>query len=397
MVNATVIIIGSGLSGLTAAHRLLSLLPSLPSTSCVTVKVLEADGRAGGRLVSGERGGDLGAAWTWENDGNLRSLAEGLSVRVVPQQWRGKVATTGERDREAREGEVACGEGGSRFVGGASAVVDRLVTALSLSSVSLSLSSPVTAITYSSTTSKVGVTVTTPATVTTPSSSTVLSADCVIVAAPPHAIASSITFTPPLPPAVLSSMSRTQTWMHGTGKAVVTYDRPFWREEGYSGTAMGGDVFDVTWDNSYGEDGEGDGAVYAIAGFLKNGDGNGGGVEVTARGGGTLTGREDEQKNALEARVLESLVRWFGPEAGGGTVSTKTWTGSSLHGHGEHDRTASSHNYGLHKRHPGTDGRVVFAGTESEDENGHMEGAVKAGVRAAEEVGRVLGGLGGGK
>ena len=152
-----------------------------------------------------------------------------------------------------------------------------------------------------------------------------------------------------------------------THARAVTFDKPIWRTQGFAGTATGGGCFDITWDNSYND-------TYAIAGFLSNGDGG-----------------DDEQagffaqKRTLEERILDNMEAWYGPEGKSGVVATKTWNGESLYGHEGHERSARSHDYGRFKKHPLVD-NIIFAGTESEGEHGHMEGAVIAGLRAAKEV-----------
>ena len=88
----------------------------------------------------------------------------------------------------------------------------------------------------------------------------------------------------------------------------------------------------------------------------------------------------------------------FGPEAACyETIEIKTWNGEKEEGGGggggggifgvRAEQRGRHYNYGGLKGRtlPGLE-RVIFAGTESEAEHGHMEGAVKSGQRAARDL-----------
>ncbi|MFD1734447.1 FAD-dependent oxidoreductase [Deinococcus malanensis] len=63
-------------------------------------------------------------------------------------------------------------------------------------------------------------------------------AQAVIVALPPRLAEQTITFMPELPPALTQVLSDTSTWMGHAMKAVVRYERAFWRAQGLSGFAV---------------------------------------------------------------------------------------------------------------------------------------------------------------
>lgn len=199
--------------------------------------------------------------------------------------------------------------------------------------------------------------------VTVHSTAGAVSASAVVVAiAPQHRAA--IEFTPELPP---EHTTLTQLWPQGRlSKAYAAYDTPFWRAEGHSGEALSdtGPVF-ITFDVSPRSDGPG-----ILLGF------------VDAREFDALPA---EQRRA---RALDGFAALFGEQArtpidyldfswgteefspGGPTAATRpggwTSTGGAL-------------------REPV--GRVFWAGTETADAwTGFLDGAVRSGQRAADEV-----------
>lgn len=60
-VEADVVVVGAGLSGLTVAYRVLQ------TDSTARVHVVEARGRVGGRVLNTPNGHDLGGAWCWKD------------------------------------------------------------------------------------------------------------------------------------------------------------------------------------------------------------------------------------------------------------------------------------------------------------------------------------------
>jgi monoamine oxidase len=188
----------------------------------------------------------------------------------------------------------------------------------------------------------------------------------VIVAVPPP-IAGRIIYEPGL------SSKRDQLTqrmpMGSLMKAEAIYDKPFWREQGYNGQAIS-DVGPVkaTFDNS-----PPDGSVGVLMGFI-------GGTEA----------RVLMQKSAAEQQTaaLQSFANYFGDQAKSPrdyvqfNWTTETWNrgcpvsvlapGTLL-------------DFGEAIRRP--EGRIHWAGTETSTYwNGYMDGAVRAGERAAAEA-----------
>ncbi len=188
----------------------------------------------------------------------------------------------------------------------------------------------------------------------------------VIVAVPPP-IAGRIIYEPGL--SALRDQLTQRMPMGSLMKAEAVYDRPFWRDQGYTGQAIS-DVGPVkaTFDNS-----PPDGSVGVLMGFI-------GGTEA----------RQLTQKSPADqqAAALQSFANYFGDQAKSPRSyvqfnwTTETWNrgcpvsvlapGTLL-------------DFGEAIRRP--EGRIHWAGTETSTYwNGYMDGAVRAGERAAAEA-----------
>ncbi|KXO93076.1 Putrescine oxidase (plasmid) [Tsukamurella tyrosinosolvens] len=193
-----------------------------------------------------------------------------------------------------------------------------------------------------------------------------LTADEVVVAIPPT-LAGRIRYLPALPS---SRDGLTQQIPAGSViKVQVGYDRPFWREEGLSGFVISlDDAFNVVLDNS-----PQDASCGVLVGFLEG---------AHARAAERLTPAERRDL------VLGALVKYFGPQAAtpfdyvemdwcaeefsrgcyGGRLGCGVWT-----------------QYGHALAAPV--GRIHWAGAETASRwNGYMDGAIRSGRRAAEEI-----------
>jgi monoamine oxidase len=188
----------------------------------------------------------------------------------------------------------------------------------------------------------------------------------VIVAVPPH-LAARIDYRPKL-----TSLrdQLTQRMPMGTLlKAEAVYDKPFWRDQGLTGQTVS-DVgpIKVTFDNS-----PPDGSVGVLMGFI-------GGEEA----------RRFLQLSTAEQRAaaLGSFANYFGEQAKNPSEylqaewPNETWTrGGPVPVLGP----GTLLDYGPALRRP--EGKVHWAGTETATYwNGYMDGAVRAGKRAAAEV-----------
>lgn len=193
--------------------------------------------------------------------------------------------------------------------------------------------------------------------------------DEIVVAVPPN-VARGIAFTPALPAGRRRWLDRST--MGATTKVVATYERPFWRDDGLSGSVVRphGDPLTVVYDNTT-PDGQA-----ALVGFV---------VGAAAR-------RMTDPATRRRA-VLDRLTDWFGPRAAepsdyrdldwqqepftGGCPVAVPATGTMVL---PEDRLAPA-------------GRVHWAGTETATSwRGYLEGAIEAGERAARQALARLGG-----
>ena len=253
---------------------------------------------------------------------------------------------TFERNFNTRQGAQM-----SRFVGGSQKIALDIAQALGRR---VMLNTPVRRIVQSAT----GVTVT--------SNRATVKAKRAIVAVPPT-LAGRIDYRPDLP---TERDALTQRVPQGSlVKVACVYDKPFWRDEGLTGTAVSTDgLIQATFDDSPNE-----GTPGVVFGFV-GGD--------SARTYNRLS-VDDRRK-----RVVDQYVQFFGPQAGSPTqVLESNWTAETWSRGcpvGIYSPNVLSQ-YGPALRAPV--GRIHWAGTETSNYwNGYMDGAVRSGERAAMEV-----------
>jgi monoamine oxidase len=156
-------------------------------------------------------------------------------------------------------------------------------------------------------------------------------------------------------------------------KVLVTYERAFWREAGFSGEVVSSDgPLSIVYDNT-----SHDGRQPALLGFVV-------GSQARQWAAQPLPDRK--------RRVINALERYFGDEAGSIQEyheldwGAEPWSrGCPVGGLPPGVLTSSF----AHLRKP--EGRIHWAGTEAATEwIGYMEGALQSGERAADEVLRRL-------
>ena len=196
-----------------------------------------------------------------------------------------------------------------------------------------------------------------------------VAAKAVIVAVPP-AHRAGITFDPALPP---EYEKLTEHWPQGNlSKAYAAYDTPFWREDGCSGEALSdeGPVF-ITFDVSPSDSGPGillgftDARTFDLLPVEQR-------RERALEGFATLFG--DAARHPIDYLDHCWGAEEFAPGGPTAAVPPGSWT-----------------TYGpwLHKPVDG----IFWAGTETADQwTGFLDGAVRSGKRAADEVHRALAG-----
>ena len=187
----------------------------------------------------------------------------------------------------------------------------------------------------------------------------------VIVAMPP-ALAGLIDYQPGLPPL---RNQLTQRFPSGSyAKVEAVYDEPFWRDSGLTGQAFGDQAVGATFDQT-----PPDGSPGVLIGFI-------GGQHARAWDTLDLAGRRQV--------TLDSFAAYFGPQAAQpreyieGRWTNELWSRGDPVGFTPPGVLLG---FGTALRTP--IGRIHWAGTETADYwIGYMDGAVRSGQRAAEEV-----------
>ena len=359
-----VAIVGGGLAGLVAAHRL--------HEADIDFQLFEARDRFGGRILSVDAGSypatdgfDVGPSWFWPDmQPEMDELVQTLGLTAFPQHDEGDVLVERYALEGARRFRAMRQEPSSmRLAGG----TGTLVTALSagLPSFRLSLAVKVTHMTIA------GQNIALVATGQDSTEQTVEAAQ-VILAVPPRLSAETISFEPLLDPRILAKWLGTTTWMAPHAKFFALYERPFWRDDDLSGTAqsfMGPlvEIHDATTASGQA----------ALFGFI----------------GPDAAQREAMGKRVLTASAVTQLVRLFGPKAAHPTATLfKDWSADALTATAA-DRVSSGHlapSRDPWLRAPWAD-LLTLAGSETSlAAPGYLAGAVDAGSRAAREVARRL-------
>jgi monoamine oxidase len=309
---------------------------------------------------------DSETLWSWFKENQINPQVQGVVSAAVEAIFGAEardvsllytlfyIAASGNEQNPGtfeRNFSTAGGAQESRFVGGAQLIALRVAQQLGGA---VQLSSPVRRIEQTSS----GVTVS--------ADTGTFTAKRVIVALPPP-VAARIEYAPLLP--ALRDQLMQHMAMGTLMKAEAVYDTPFWRHDGLTGQAVSdtGPV-KVTFDNS-----PPDGAPGVLMGFI-------GGHE--ARTLGQLPAADQR------AAALQSFANYFGDQARSPrdfilmNWSTEAWTRGcpvSILSPGV------LYDFGPALRE--RVGRIHWAGTETSTYwNGYMDGAVRAGERAAAEV-----------
>lgn len=197
-----------------------------------------------------------------------------------------------------------------------------------------------------------------------------IEAQYAIITLPPT-LAGRLSYQPPLP-AQRDQLTQ-KIPMGSVIKVMAVYKSPFWRENHLTGQVASSEgPIKVIFDNS-----PKDGSLGVLLGFLEANDGR----------QATILSHEERKK-----LVIKCFKRFFGPQAEEPLqYLEKDWMSDEFSRgcYGGHFPPGVWTSYGPALREPV--GRIHWAGTETATIwNGYMEGAVRSGKRAAEEVLQVL-------
>ena len=213
----------------------------------------------------------------------------------------------------------------------------------------------------------------------------------VIVALPP-AVIKNIEFNPALPAGRMQLHDRMP--MGSIAKAMIYYETPFWKEQGLTGQVisdLSGDSgpIDVIYDNSPQPTADMPNPPGILIGFISG---------KAMRELDNLTNQVDAEQDGsgdfyqqVRERCINSLVQYFGEDAGADHVldfalnrwDDEIWSRGGPTGIGTPGVITGF--WEQHLREP-LNG-LYWAGTETADYwAGYMEGAVRAGIRAARET-----------
>ncbi|MFP3894040.1 FAD-dependent oxidoreductase [Exiguobacterium indicum] len=192
--------------------------------------------------------------------------------------------------------------------------------------------------------------------------------DEIVLALPPR-LAARLSYVPALPEAVLDELEALPTWMAQQAKCLVLYERPYWRDSGWSGQAISWTGMVQEIHDASPQDGPG-----ALFGFFR----------TPARERQLLTEAE------IKETVLAQLVRLFGEQArqpigwAYKDWSTDVWTATRADAAPLVDFPAY-HAINLGVEHAA----ISLIGTETDPSHGgHLEGALRSVERYLEKRGR---------
>jgi monoamine oxidase len=348
-----IIIIGAGLSSLTAAYRL--------KKQNIDVKILEAQSQIGGRIrtIHGEDGTpmEMGATWFGMQHQNLFRLLKELDLAYFPQHLDGiSLFETFSFEPPQQYFVPANEQSAHRIKGGTKSLIEALYKHLAPESVHLN-------------TEIISITDKNDHLELQDSHHNRYTCKYLISTVPPKLLINTVQFSPELPANFVQILDKTQTWMSGSVKFSVAYNTPFWREKGFSGSVFSqSGLATEIYDHSNFEQ-----TRFAIKGFL-----NGSAPHYTF----------EERR----VKVIAQLTHYFGAEAQNYTsYHDKIWDDKYIKTADE-SFTPPHYNNGHPLYRQGfMNEKLFFAGTETSPQfGGYMEGAVISAGLIATKISKKL-------
>jgi monoamine oxidase len=185
--------------------------------------------------------------------------------------------------------------------------------------------------------------------------------DKVVVCLPPQ-LASSIDFSFGLPSELKALFPTVQTWMAGSIKFVLEYERPFWRDKGLSGILYShADIVSEMYDHTNVQE-----SKFGFTGFLNS----------------ETAGSTQEERRS---NVLRQVSDLFGHDAMNPTAYfDKVWNDSFVVYEKIQPMRPHQNNGHPYLQKAYLEGRLYFCGTETSSEfSGYMEGAIRSAKRVA--------------
>ena len=346
--NKEIIIIGSGLSGLSTAYFL--------KKKGYSVQILEANSRIGGRIYTKKTHNadlELGATWLWKYNTSLLELCKELNIKLFEQKMDGDAlfeamsAHPPQRFNLPENQEISY-----RIAGGTTTILEKLVEEIGVDC--LLLNERIVAIEDNTNNLIIK------------SETKEFTADRVICTIPPRLLMNTIEFSPSLPVELTSVANQTHTWMKDSIKFAVVFDTPFWRKNGLSGVGFSNvGPFTELYDHcTVQENG------FALMGFL-----NGGLAELS--------------KQQRETKVIQQLKKFFGDQVNNYICyDEKVWKKEQFTTLKDNQFIFPHQNNG-HEIYQSAfmDGKFYISGTEtSKVYGGYMEGAVRRAIEIVETI-----------
>lgn len=292
---------------------------------------------------------ELGATWFSDQHHELMDLLQDLGLNKYPQCTKGTSLFQTNLFEPPQVFSISESEDPSyRIAGGTQTIINTLGSKLSRTKIILN--TPITQVSLHNNNSFL-----------LESANGSFHCDKVVVCLPPQ-LASSIDFSCGLPSELKALFPTVQTWMAGSIKFVLEYERPFWRDKGLSGILYShADIVSEMYDHTNVQE-----SKFGFTGFLNS----------------ETAGSTQEERRS---NVLRHLSGFFGNDALNPTAYfDKVWNDSFVVYEKIQPMRPHQNNGHPYLQKAYLDGRLYFCGTETSSEfSGYMEGAIRSAKRVA--------------